>query len=129
MGSEDNCVIESESERKFYHMSSDSLENMVNSEYFALLHEKTQEGNIDEALDCLESLLNEVCIRKSKKKRNPKSNREWWDNEMSELKSRKLRSLRLLRKVPSEQNLLEYKKCKRLYKSKIRQKMGITQTC
>ena len=122
----DDCNSESE-KRIFYCMSNESVENMVNSEYFTMLHDKIEEGNIDDALECFDKLVETTCIKKSKKEKVPKENSEWWDKEMCVLKSRKLRCLRLLRKVPCEENLRAYNESKKLYKCKIRQKKYLLQ--
>jgi hypothetical protein len=118
---EDYCQNECKS-RITYCMSDDALNRMLESEYFNMLTDKIQEGNIDDALECFGKLVEDSCIKKNKKKRKPKIQNEWWDDEMKDLKSRKLRCLRLLRKVSCEQNLIAYRSLKRLYKDKIRQK-------
>lgn len=109
--------------RTYFTWSEDSLNIMLSSRHYTVLEQEIESGNIDLALEHFSMLIQESCVAKKKKKSNRKKlNEDWWDNEMKDLKSRKHRCLRLLRKIPCENNLIEYRNIKKLYKTKIKQK-------
>ena len=109
--------------RLIHKWTSESLGHILHSNYLPSIESQINSGLINSAIRNLNELLKESCFTKQKstKARNPKLS-EWWDSEMAALKQYKFRSLRYLRKHPSERALQQYKKARNYYRSKIRLK-------
>ena len=120
----DNRCDSQNIKRTFYKWTADSFQKLTNSDYLIECNTYIDSGDINNAIKCFNSLLQDSCVKNIKQQENKKrTNAEWWDSEMSLLKSSKYKCLRNLRREPCERYLHDYREIRKLYKSKIKEKI------
>ena len=106
-----------------YVWSTQSMDKLLQSKHIQLFDRYVENNQIEEAVDCISSLVRECCKEKCKSLRKAQqTSPEWWDNEMDCLKHGKYKALRLHRSKGCERTLNQYKEIRKQYKAKIEEK-------
>ena len=110
--------------RTYYTWSNNSYDTMLHSKYILEVEEHLHNDCLDKAVNSFNSLINEACSVKEMRKgdNGKKQVNDWWDDEMSNLKYKKQKLLRKLRKDPNQDVLSMYHDIRKLYKRKIKAK-------